>query len=298
MQHPPHPDILVPEPLEVSAPMALALADSGCRPTGHAHACAPYHGLWQYLRLLGMGKTLSGFSREFVQSIRAEAQAQYDRSAHVLVSGCADYSAFAHAWHACQGLAHPPVVTALDLCDTPLALTRWYAERYEASVRTICCNVLDHQPGPSYDLILTSSFLGYFTPHQRQQLFERYASMLHPGGAFVFTTRLRNGPEDVAIRFTPDQATALLKQVVQALTRLPSSAALSRADATRLVQGYTQLKQSYPVNGLHTIENLATAAGLVVEDCVRREGRAASSAVTGPTVGSADYLFVTLRKPR
>lgn len=122
--------------------------------------------------------------------------------------------------------------------------------------------------------------------------------MLHPGGAFVFTTRLRNGPEDVAIRFTPDQATALLKQVVQALTRLPSSAALSRADATRLVQGYTQLKQSYPVNGLHTIENLATAAGLVVEDCVRREGRAASSAVTGPTVGSADYLFVTLRKPR
>lgn len=285
------------EPLEYSASFALEMAHLGCQPMGHPHACQPYHGFWQYLRLWGMGKTLSGFSMAFLQALRAEMSRHPTAPARVLISGCADYSAFAHVWHASAHQAHRPDVTALDVCPTPLALTRWYARHIGASVHTVCANVLDHQPGPCYDLMLTSSFLGYFSPAERLTLFRNYADMLRPGGAFVFTTRLRPGNEHQPVGFTARQADAMVAQVAHALPQLPAHLALDPAQARTLARQYTELLRSYPVNGPHTLERLADAAGLRVERCVQRQGQATSPGATGPTVGSADYLFVTLRKP-
>lgn len=285
------------EPLALSAPWALEMASLGCQPVGHAHACQPYHGFWQYLRLMGMGKTLSGFSEAFLHTLRADMAARPHRPTQVLISGCADCSAFAHVWHASTGLAHRPDVTALDVCPTPLALTRWYARHIGASVHTVCANVLDHQPGPCYDLMLTSSFLGYFSPAERLTLFRNYADMLRPGGAFVFTTRLRPGDEHQPVGFTAHQADAMVAQVTHALPQLPAHLALDPALARTLARQYTELLRSYPVNGPHTLARLADAAGLHMEHCVQRQGQASSPGATGPTVGSADYLFVTLRKP-
>jgi SAM-dependent methyltransferase len=285
------------EPLELSAPFALEMAHLGCHPVGHPHVCQPYHGFWQYLRLLGMGKTLSGFSADFLQTLHAHLCGHRDRPAQVLISGCADYSAFAHVWQASTGVAHRPQVTALDVCPTPLALTRWYARHIGASVNTVCSNVLDHHPGPRYDLMVTSSFFGYFSPTERLALFKNYADMLRPGGVFVFTARLRDGDEHQPVGFTPSQADAMVAQVVQALPRLPAPLALAPEQARTLARQYTELLRSYPVNSLDTVRRLAAAAGLQVAQCVQRAGRAASPGATGPTVGSADYLFVTLRKP-
>jgi hypothetical protein len=143
---------------------------------------------------------------------------------------------------------------------------------------------------------LTSSFLGYFSPTERLALFRNYAHMLRPGGAFIFTTRLRDGAEDQPIGFTPAQADALVAQVERAWPQL-SAAAPSLAHARTLARQYSELLRSYPVNGPHTLQALADAAGLIWADCVQQAGLATTPGATGLTVGSADYLFVTLRKP-
>lgn len=277
--------------------MALEMARRSCVPAGHPNACAHYHGFWQFLRLLGMGKTMSGFTPEFVAAVRTEALARPDRPIRVLISGCADYSAFAHVWQAGLGLPHTPATTALDLCETPLELTRWYARHQGGQVETVRQNVLEYQVGPCFDLILTSSFFGYFNPDQRRQLFRAYAGLLTPGGALVFTTRLVNQPEDVRVGFAPRQARDLVDQVLQALTQLPTEASLSPAEAEELARAYAGRRGSYPVNSLRTIELLAEQAGLRVDDSIQRRSEAKSSSVSGPTVGTANYLFVTLRKP-
>lgn len=277
--------------------MALSWAKDNCPEPNQQTSCCHYHGFWQYLRLLGLGKTLSGFSQEFTNAIRQACHSHSAQPLRILISGCADYSAYAHVLHASQGVEPAPLTTAVDLCETPLALTRWYAEQYGGQVDTVCCDILQYKPTQPFDLILTSSFFGYFNPHQRQELFKAYAQLLNPGGAFVCTTRLVNKPESERAGFTADQAKQLLETVIRSIDHLPQEAALSLETATRLAEHYAHRPGSYPVNNLQTIEQLAQRAGLEVRDTLQRRSEARASGVTGPTIGAADYLFIRLVKP-
>ncbi len=285
------------EPLALSAPFTLELSRLACAPQSCGHGCAHYHGFWPFLRLMGMGKTMSGFSAEFIASIRAATQKRQPAQSQILISGCADYSAYAHVWQACHDLPKPPAVTALDLCETPLALSRWYARQRASELATVCLNVLDYCPGPVFDLIVTSSFFGYFSPAQRRDLFRAYASMLVPGGEFVFTTRLRSGPEDQAVGFSQAQRDEFVVRTRAALPQLDPSVPLSAQEAEQRASDYADCLRTYPVNSTATLQALAAEAGLEWVSCLKRHTEAAQPGVTGPTVGEADYLFVTLRKP-
>jgi SAM-dependent methyltransferase len=284
------------EPVLESAPFALEISRFACRCGAQGDSCQPYHGFWQYLRLLGLGKTMSGFSAEFVAAIRQAAQTHRGPSFRILISGCADYSAYAHVLAGCAGLSLQPRVTALDLCATPLILSRWYARRHGGDLAAVCSDILDHRHPGGYELILTSSFLGYFPPARRAELFSRYAALLAPGGRLIFTTRLRPGAEDQLVPFGPDQKEALVRTVVDSLTEL-SGLGLDRREAAQLAAAYADLCASYPVNGEASLRRLAEAAGLLWLDCDRRRSEAARPGVTGPTVGAAEYLFVTLGRP-
>jgi SAM-dependent methyltransferase len=285
------------EPLALSGSFTLEISKLACAPQASGHGCAPYHGFWPFLRMMGMGKTLSGFSGEFSAAIRSAVQIRQPAQSQVLISGCADYSAYAHVWHACHDLAQPPAVTALDLCETPLALSRWYARQRASTLETVCMNVLDYAPGPVFDLIITSSFLSYFSPGQRRELFRAYAGMLKPGGEFVFTTRLRSGPEDQTVGFSQAQCEDFVARTRTALPRLEASMIFSDQEAVQMATEYARHLSAYPVNSEATLQTLAADAGLEWVSCLKRHTQAAQPGVTGPTVGEADYLFVTLRKP-
>ena len=285
------------EPLALSGPFTLEISRLACATQANGHGCAYHHGFWPFLRMMGMGKTLSGFSSEFIASIRSAVDKRQPAQSQVLISGCADYSAYAHVWQASHDLPRPPAVTALDMCETPLALSRWYARQRASTLATVCMNVLDYRPGPVFDLIITSSFFGYFPPSQRRELFRAYAGMLAPGGEFVFTTRLRSGPEDQAIGFTQAQYAQFVARVGNALPRLDARMTFSDQEAAQMATEYARCFSSYPVNSEATLQALAADAGLAWVSCLQRHTEAAQPGVTGPTVGEADYLFVTLRKP-
>jgi SAM-dependent methyltransferase len=288
------------EPLAESAPFARQLALAACAQDEHGDGCAPYHGFWQYLRLMGLGKTMSGMSAAFVHGIRevAQARAGDGHAARVLISGCADYSAFAHVAYACRDLQPRPSVTALDLCQTPLLLTRWYARRAGWAVDTVCSDVLHYRTERHYDLILTSSFLGYFSPAERPKLFADYANLLAPGGVLLFTNRLRAEPEDRPVGFSAEQADAFAERVAALSGRLPPEEQLPADLARRMARAYAARFVTYPVNGEATIRSLARGAGLEWWRGDSGRTEAAQRGVTGPTLADgAAYLFVMLRKP-
>src|SRR5262245_36311726 len=101
------------EPLELSAPLARRLAPQLChKDPASGESCAWQHGLWQYLRILGMNHSPRAHAAFLLEALAATARP----GMRVLVSGAADYSMLAHVLAATRAAE----VTVLDVCETPL----------------------------------------------------------------------------------------------------------------------------------------------------------------------------------
>ena len=295
----------VDEPLLLLAPLARQWAATCCARGDHpgSPSCEPYHGLWPYLRLMGLGKTLSGHGAQFLSEVTRWARdGQARGESHrprVLVSGSADASMLAHVLQGARNVALQVDVTVLDQCETPLRLSTWYAERMgSAGVQVAASDVLTYRPPHRFDLIVTSSFFGYFGPAQRVALFGSYAQMLAPAGRLVFSNRLRPGPEDQTVGFTDAQALAFESRVLTLGAHLPEALGLPEADWRALARRYVQLFHAHPLNGPQTVIDLAHASGL---DVLRLDGlhnEAAQPGVSGPTTSDASpYVFAVLQRP-
>lgn len=231
------------EPLKTSAPLALELSKKYCR------GCAWYHGLWQYLRIYGLGKTLSGQSEFFNYEILQLSQRD---ELKILISGCADYSLLAHiqnALHMDKSISNTKVeITVLDVCQTPLKLCEWYASQFNFTIKTIKKDILEYQPEINFDLIVTSSFLGYFQNHQRILLFKKYSSILKSNGLAIFTNRLSDTENSELRQFTNIDTTNLLKIATQQNLKLEKEIRMSSSELHAMVELYCKKMQSHPVS--------------------------------------------------
>lgn len=285
-------DSHVQEPLEESTLLAARWAHQ------HCEMCGWYHGFWQHMRLMGMGKTLSGVPHLFLQAV---TQWQGQHGLRVLVSGAADYSALAHV---VQGLGGPASVreksvhlAVLDRCETPLSINRWFAQRAGLDVICHCSDALDFQSEQTFDLILTSSFLGYFKPEQRRQLFAVYARLLKPTSRLVFANRLRSGPQDFPIGFNPAEAQRFMNRAQQANAQLPPALQWSANNLQAAALAYTHSFRSYPVNSLETVAADLGAVGMVIKQHQLSKPQlpafAKKAGLAGPsTAGDSTYLFI------
>lgn len=293
----------VDEPLHLLAPLARQWAAICCARSEDGVSCEPYHGLWPYLRLMGLGKTLSGHGAQFVRETTAWVRDWQARGVagrpRVLVSGSADASMLAHVRQAAREAAQALDVTVLDQCETPLRLSDWYARQMGLDgVSLARSDVLTYQPAHRFDLIVTSSFLGYFTPSQRLSLFQAYARMMAPGARLVLSNRLRAGPEDQAVGFSPAQAEAFVEQVRNAAPSLSPACQVDSDALVALARGYVALFRSYPLNAAASVEALAQAAHLQVLRIDGLYNLAAQATVSGPTTSDASpYVFVVLQRP-
>lgn len=291
------------EPLTELAPLARRWAATCCVAHDAGVSCEPYHALWPYLRLMGLGKTLSGHGAQFLHEMGDWARDWVTRGRRerpqVLVSGSADASMLAHVVHAARGAALEVDVTVVDRCETPLRLSQWYAERVGFSGLTVACSdVLDFRPARRFDLVVTSSFLGYFAPAERVRLFQAYADLMAPGARLVFANRLRAGPADQVVGFSPAQAEAFVRQVRLSAATLPLACGPDPDALAALAQRYCALFRSYPLNDASAVAALAASAGLRVLRIDGLHHTAAQAVVSGPTTSDASpYVFVVLQRP-
>lgn len=287
------------EPLAESAGLARHWAETHCVADAGGTRCDAYHGFWPTMRLMRLGATLGGHPEHYLQAMAAWAsQAPAPGGMRrVLISGCADYSMLAHLWHAGAAVAVDFDVTVLDICPTPLRLNIWFAERLGRSIQTVCTDVLAHRPRTGYDLIVTSSFLGFFSPRVRPALFQAYRAMLRDGGRLVFSNRLRAAPEQVPVGFTSEQAGHLADLAAQFSCDLPATAALEATQAHAMALAFARHTRNYPLAGAQTIERLAADAGLQLRQNDLVQTAPMRPDVSGPTLGDGSrYLFTVLQR--
>ena len=287
------------EPLAQSAALARAWAAELCVHHGDGACCDAYHGFWQTMRLMRLGATLGGHPAHYLEAMAAWAAQPHPHGGvrRVLISGCADYSMLAHLWHAGATVGVDLHVTVLDICPTPLRLNTWYAERQGRPVHTVCADVLAHRPSLGYDLIVTSSFLGFFSPKARAALFQAYRHLLREGGQLVFSNRLRAAPEDVPVGFTPEQAESFADTAARLSADLPPPADLDAGRVRSMALAFARHTRNYPLASEQTVTELAAGAGLSIRQCSVVQSAAMRPAISGPTLGDGSrYLFVVLQR--
>jgi SAM-dependent methyltransferase len=285
------------EPLELSAPVARDLARRLCVRTGD-HSCDWYHGLWQYLRLMGLGKTMGGQSAFFLKSLRELAQG--GGYARVLVSGTADYSSIAHVLSAFRRAGAVPRPTVVDRCETPLELSRWYAGREGSDVATAQFDILDYRQPGAFDIVLTNSFLGYFDHEQRERLFANFRELLRPGGKLMFTNRLRPGAGGAPVGFGINEAARFLATIDSALARHAGGWGADPAELKRWATLYSRRFRSYAIESADQVGDYLIRHGFATDllDAGAAARAGTSPVATGPTVadGSAYLRVIATRR--
>lgn len=177
------------EPLTVSCDLLAAVAPWTCR-GADGDRCDWYHGSWQYLRLLDLVSNPTWHSSYLLDTLRTLFSGRCQ--VRVLVSGCADYSTYAHVVAALGGRA---AVTALDWCPTPLIATEWYARQAgQPAPRTVVADAVGFVERGSYDLIISDSFLPRFSDSDRSCLLRSWRASLRDDGAALTTVRVHDRP--------------------------------------------------------------------------------------------------------
>jgi len=246
------------EELLASAPLALAFGADNCWPgPGPAPTCCWYHGVWQYFRLLDLVATpwkQEAFFRGAFRGLAADGN--YRR---VLI-----YAMLALLLSAYREEGREPEVTVVDRCETPLFLNRWFAERHGLSLTTRVGDALRYEAEEPYDLICTHSFLGYFSPPQRQVLAAVWGKILRPGGRVVTVQRIRQGAAG-RIGFSSEQAARFREKVRLGCRLWPEAWGLAPKELERRAEVYCRGYASHPVTSLPELLGLFGDQGFRVE---------------------------------
>jgi SAM-dependent methyltransferase len=219
-----------------------------------------------------MGKTLSGQFSWFTEQIRAVKD---KNNLSILISGCADYSAFAHVIAALnltesQPHGHPRIV-AVDRCETPLRLNQYLSERTGVEIATIKTDLLSFSTHERFDLIFTSSFLGYFDPPTRNDLFRQYHHLLKPRGRLVFANRLRDGQESELVASSAETVSRTTTSALELHRAAKLEPKMDESEFIKRVTTFVQHNASYPLNSAQTVAAYLQQAGFFRFDIKLRQ---------------------------
>jgi SAM-dependent methyltransferase len=285
--------MVIDEPLELSAPLARQLASRLCRKNpATGDSCEWEHGFWQYLRILGLAaapKRHADFYREaFEQLVDSGSRPR------ILISGAADYGMLALVLAAFRERGIEPEVTVVDMCETPLALNRWFAEREAVEIHTHCSDLLSYNSDVPFDLICTHSFFAQFSPAERPALLANWYTLLRPGGAVVTATGIRAAAASEPTGFTPTQAEAFCAVAFRRATEMRGILDIEPEEALRGAKRIVSKKHDYSTISLEEIRSLFERAGLIMKRLsLTLLSTGVDSEVSGPgTTGVANYAHI------
>jgi len=134
----------------------------------------------------------------------------------VLISGAADYAMLDFVYTAFRSRGIVAKIMASDLCETPLALNRWYAERASFPIMTVRCDIMEFVTDAPFDAVCTDALITRFPASRRGALVEKWGSLLRAGGKVITAARLRPASDPEQIRFSTEQVEKLRATVAHA----------------------------------------------------------------------------------
>ncbi len=288
----------VDEPIASTAALALRLASTLChKDPATGESCAWYHGPWQLLRLLGLVMTPARHADFYGTAL--ETAVGRRRVPRILISGAADYSLLGHVLAALRARSIEPEITVLDLCETPLALNRWYAERMAYPITIRHRDIFEYEVERSFDIICTHSFLGRFDQKQRGRLVETWRELLCVGGAVVTANRIQPAATAEPKPFSPEQARAFRDAVSRGAESLHLSTSIDPREIVRQADLYTTHQIVHPVRSREEFVGLFEQSGFTVDHISWSPiVSGARSDVSGPGVpGTSEYGRIIAIRP-
>jgi SAM-dependent methyltransferase len=283
------------EPLHLSAPLAWELAPALCHQdpvTGES--CAWNHGFWQILRILDLAGSAAQRGPLYRRVVASAAPGQ--RSPRVLICGAADYAMLAQILPAARASEASSSITIVDICETPLTLNRWYAQRHNATLETIRSDILRYEAAECFDVICADYLFGRLAPALWPALISRWKTLLKPGGTVVTACRLRLPDAPERIGFSAQQA-ADFKATVRQRTAAAHSLPISAAEMDRAADIYAAKNMTYSVRSAENIKQYFELAGLEIEEFVVTEGTAMPDAGPSVVFRSSGTLRIVARRP-
>jgi hypothetical protein len=285
------------DPSIACANIARVIAEKYCPEAAARGAdCLWYHGIWPYYRALGLGG--SAFTHRAVLSPTLRQLASTGDFRRVLISGAADYATLAVVLGEYEAEHSLPECTVVDVCETPLALCRWYAGLRSITIETIAASILDANPERQFDLIITHSFLGYFDPPARFRLARKWSSLLRAGGKVFLLNRLRKDAGESPVRFSDAQARDYLGLVAQESQRGRPGLVVDEAYVMRATMEYVRNIAMFPVRSTDELRPVFESAGFALDRLQSIQlAPVAGRAAPGLTVaGFPDYLELLATK--
>ena len=185
--------------------------------------------------------------------------------ARILISGAADYGMLALVIGLFREIGIEPQITVIDICETPLALNRWLAERESIKIHTHCSDILSYTPDVPFDVISTHGFFCYFSPAQRPVLLTNWRTLLRPGGAVVTVVPIRPAAACEPMGFTPAQAAAFCATVMKRATEMRGVLGIEPEEALRGAQRTVSQRRSYSMTSLEEVRSLFEQAGFTIK---------------------------------
>lgn len=280
-----------------SAPLARRLAPSTCYRDAAGESCAWSHGLWQYLRLLDLIATPQDHGALYREALGEFARP--GRPPRILVSGAADYGMLAEVIAALRPRGVEPEVVVLDLCETPLVLNRWYAERIGCRIATVRSDMLDYTDEQPFDAVCTHSFFGRIAPQRRPALIDAWRRLLRPGGMVVTVNRLRAQAGAARNAFEPGHVEKFRDLVLRAAREAQGRLGIDPEILAREAEAYARRPGGHSVRSREELEALFEGGGLRLERFSAAPlERATAAELRGPTLpGGALYASLVARRP-
>jgi hypothetical protein len=251
------------EPLVESAPLSWQLAGQFCRgdpETGET--CAWNHGLWQFLRLMGLAGSAARRGAFYKNAIGTALSGI--RSPRVLVSGATDYAMLALVAAALEDRLGTAAVTLVDVCETPLRLGQWYAGRAGMRLDVVQSDMLDYDPRAPFDLVCTDSFISRFPHRQWPELAAKWNAALRSGGSVATATRLRPRATADCIRFSDGEVEAFRGTVLRLAEEARGRFAIAPAELAARAERYARHQFNYPVRSREEVRALFEGAGFAL----------------------------------
>jgi hypothetical protein len=281
-------ELVLPEPLLASAPIARAVAAAMCP------GCGAYHGLVQTLRLLGVTASPQRHGRFYREQLTAVATRG---GARVLIAGAADYAMLAHVLAAYAQAGARARVLAVDRCPTPLALSRWYAATDLTAIATATADLAGFEPPEPVDAVITDSLITLLEPTARVRALASWKAALSEDGRIITTLRLL--PASDWITPDPDAIEDFVAWVLDEARLRVGLVPLDLPDLAEAARSYAQAPMlSWPVSGVEELEAIVDEAGLGVEhlEVLELEGRGARGGAGPGAHREATYARIVLRR--
>jgi hypothetical protein len=265
------------ENLTEQAYRAYTLARECC--PGGSDGCLDFHILYPFLRTAGL---VGGVEADRAQLVPVLAALAENGVRRWLVPGAADSGILATIAQAVGALGQNEEgerarqehrFTLLDICPTPLALNREYADSHALHLETLCRDLgaVDFEPA-SFDAIVGHMVLTFLPPERQVATLRAMTRWLHPErGRLIITMRFgeQEPTTEMAERLVAHRTRTLLEMRASSVLALPEAeddfvARIDRQGRSSFSQWESNLATQEDVVAL------LEAAGFVVEQMQMR----------------------------